>query len=138
VGKLEEVRAKIEAQRAAATEQAEAQEAIDAQAVFDIGEELGVTAIREVRIPFIPGLPTLAVVRRPTKIEHKRFTDATARKGADTPEYMKAAEQLAAVCVVYPPKELFEKMCELCPGLKVPMGVAAANLAAGKIADDAK
>ncbi len=136
---LEEVRAKIEEQRAKATAVKEAQQVIDAQAVYDAGEEHGVDKIREVPMTsYIPGLPTLVVIRRPEKMAHKRFTDQTAKKGADTPEYMRAAEQLAAVCVIYPPKEVYEEMCEQCPGIKVPIGVAAANLAGAQLIDAAK
>ncbi len=136
---LEEVRAKIDEQRAKATAAKEEQQAIDAQALYDAGEEHGVDKIREVPLTsFLPGLPTLVVIRRPTKMEHKRFTDLTAKKGAETPEYMKAAEQLAGACVVYPPKEVYEEMCAECPGIKVPIGVAAANLAGAQLIDAAK
>ncbi len=136
---LENVRAKIEDQRAKATAVKEAQQVIDSEALYEAGEEHGVDKIREVPMTsYIPGLPTMVVIRRPEKMEHKRFTDATAKKGADTPEYIKAAEQLASVCVVYPPKEVYEKMCTECPGIKVPIGVAAANLAGAQLIDAAK
>lgn len=139
MSKLEEVRAKIEAQRTAAAAVKEAQQVIDAEALFDAGETHGVDKIREVPMTsYIPGLPTMVIIERPEKMAHKRFTDQTAKKGADTPEYMKAAEQLAAVCVIYPPKEVYEQMCAECPGIKVPIGVAAANLAGAQLIDAAK
>lgn len=136
---LELVRAKIDAQRAAATAVKEAQQLIDAQALYDAGEEHGVDKIREVPMTsYIPGLPTLVIVQRPEQIAHKRFVDQTAKKGAETPEYIKAATQLAAVCVIYPPKETYEKMCAECPGIMVPIGVAAANLAGAQLIDAGK
>ena len=136
---LEEVRAKIEEQRAKATAAKEEQQVIDAQALFDAGEEHGVDKIREVPMTsYIPGLPTLVIIRRPTQIEHKRFTDQTAKKGAETPEYIRAAEQLASACVIYPPKEVYAEMYAECPGIKVPIGVAAANLAGAQLIDAAK
>lgn len=139
MSELDDVRAKITEQRAKATAVKEAQQVIDSQALFDAGEERGVDKVREVPMTsYIPGLPTLVVIRRPAQMEHKRFTDSTAKKGAETPEYIKAAEQLAAVCVVYPPKDTYEKMCEECPGIKVPIGVAAANLAGAQLIDAAK
>ncbi len=77
---LEEVRAKIEEQRAKATAVKEAQQVIDAEALFDAGETHGVDKIREIPMTsYIPGLPTIVIIERPEKMAHKRFTDQTAK-----------------------------------------------------------
>jgi hypothetical protein len=138
MSKLEEAKARLDAQAAEAQEARDDQEATDLEALYEAKIEHGLEAVVAVAVPHTPGLPLMAIVRRPKPIEHKRFTDLVSKKDAASPEYMKAAEQLAAICLVYPEKEVYAKMCDAFPGLKVPLGVAAANLAAGKAREDAK
>jgi hypothetical protein len=138
--KLDEMRAKLDAQADAQDEARDEQEAIDLQALFDAREEHGATgAVVAVKLPgFTEGLPLMAIARRPTKVEFKRFQDTTAKKDAGTPEAIKAAEQVASVCLVYPPAEVFAKMVEVCPGIKISLGSAAVGLATAKAREDAK
>jgi len=134
----EEIDARRDAMRAREDDAVKAQELIDDEALADAEETHGFSAVGAVKIPFTPGLPVTAIVRRPSKIEFKRWTDSISKKDAASPEYMRAAEQLAAVCLVYPPKEVYEQMCEKCPGLKVPLGLVASKLASGRELEDAK
>jgi len=138
MSKLEDMKARLDAQKAEAQAPRDDQEAIDLEALYNAREEHGVEAVAACSIPFVPGLPLMAIVRRPKPIEHKRFTDMIAKKDAGSPEYIKAAESLAAICLVYPEPAVYAQMCEACPGLKVPLGVVAGNLAAGKAREDAK
>ena len=137
--KLDEMRAKLDAQADKQDEAREAQELIDLQALFDAREEYGATgAVVAVKLPgFTEDLPTIAIARRPTKVEFKRFQDQTAKKDAGTPEAIKAAEQIVSVCLVYPPPETFEKMVAVCPGIKIALGSEAVALATAK-AQEAK
>jgi hypothetical protein len=137
---LEAIQAKLDAQAEAEQEAREAQEAIDLSALFDLKQEHGVTgAVVAVKLPgWTEGVPTMAIARRPTKMEFKRFQDLTAKKDAGTPEAIKAAEQVVALCLLYPPPETFEKMIEVCPGIKVALGSAAVGLATAKAREDAK
>lgn len=140
MSKLDEMRAKLDAQADAQDEARDEQEAIDLQALYDARDEHGATgAVVAVKLPgFTEGLPLMAIARRPTKIEFKRFQDLTAKKDAATPEAIKAAEQLCAVCLLYPPAAVFEKMIEACPGIKIALGSAAVGLATAKAREDAK
>ncbi len=138
--KLEEIRAKLDAQEEAESDAREAQEAIDLGALFEARQEHGVTGgVIAVKMPcFTEGLPLMAIARRPTKIEFKRFQDQTAKKDAGTPEAIKAAEQIATVCLVYPPADVLAKMVDVCPGIKIALGCAAVSLATAKAREDAK
>lgn len=137
---LEAIQAKLDAQADAEKEMREAQEAVDLIALFDLKHELGVTgAVIAVKLPgWTEGLPTMAIARRPTKIEFKRFQDQTTKKDAAAPEAIKAAEQIVALCLVYPPADVFEKMFDVCPGIKIALGSAAVGLASAKARDDEK
>lgn len=50
------------------------------------------------------------VVRLPTRIEFKRFKDASMNRSADV--QLKASEQLARACIVYPAPEVIEATVE--------------------------
>lgn len=138
MSKLDDVRAKLDAQQDAQDGARDAQEAIDLEALFDARDECGVSAVVAVKIPFEPGLPMHAIARRPKPIEFKRFQDLTAKKDAGTPEAIKAAEQVATVCLIYPTAEVFAKMCDAVPGLKIALGSASVGLATAKAREDAK
>ncbi len=138
MSKLDDVRAKLDAQQDAQDSARDAQEAIDLEALFDARDEHGVSAVAAVKIPFEPGLPMHAIARRPKPIEFKRFQDLTAKKDAGTPEAIKAAEQVATVCLIYPAPEVFVKMCEAVAGLKIALGSAAVGLSTAKAREDAK
>jgi hypothetical protein len=137
---LDAIKAKLDAQAEAEQETRETQEAIDLSALYDLKQEHGVTgAVVAVKLPgWTEGLPTMAIARRPNKIEFKRFQDQTAKKDAATPEAIKAAEQIVALCLVYPPADVFERMIEVCPGIKIALGSAAVGLATAKAREDAK
>ncbi len=143
MSKLDEIRKKLAEQAEKRDEAHDDQHAEDLGALLEAREEHGVDAVQAVKIPFTPGLPTLVIVRRPSKVEFKRFQDMCSTKNAGTAEAVKAAEQMASVTRVYPARdakgdETFDKMCEACPGLKVGMGSAAAGLASAKAAEDLK
>lgn len=140
MSKLDEIRAKLDAQADAENEARDAQEAVDLQALFDAREEHGATgAVVAVKLPgYTEGLPLMAIARRPTKIEFKRFQDQTAKKDAGTPEAIKAAEQIVSLCLVYPPADVFAKMVDVCPGIKIALGSATVGLATAKAREDAK
>lgn len=138
MSRLDDARRKLDEQQEAQDSGRDEQEAVDLEALHDAREEHGVSAVIAVKIPYEPGLPMHAIARRPKPIEFKRFQDLTAKKDAGTPEAIKAAEQVAAVCLVYPPAEVFAQMCAAVSGLKIALGSAAVGLASAKARDDAK
>lgn len=90
-------------------------------------------------ISWSPGIPTLAIVRlEPNGIKRYRFMVKPTEE-TPHPDHAAAAEALADVSVVYPPKgDGYEALCDARPGVKIAMGIAASNLAAGKIATEGK
>ncbi len=138
MSRLDEIKAKLSAQ-ADERESAKAdQEATDLEALFEARAEHGVEAVQAVKIPFEPGLPLLAIARRPSPVEFKRFRSRCTKKDAGSPEYVAAAEELADTCRVYPDADTFAKMLAVCPGVKAALGTAAIVLGSAKEADDLK
>lgn len=129
---------RLAAQQAQHEEAKAAQLETDENALADVRERLGVAGCAAVSIPFTPGLPILAVARKPKKIEFKRFQDRCAEKDAGTAGAVKAAEELAAVVLEYPSREVFAEMAEACPGVVIALGSAAAGLASAQVREDRK
>lgn len=78
---------------------------------------------------FVPGLPTFAVVRVPSALEMKRFRDKVRRDPKSTGEGL---DELAAVCIVYPDRETYERMRVAFPGMHDSIANRAVKLAEAK------
>ncbi len=127
------------AAQAAAHEEAKAtQLEIDENALADARDRYGVAGCAAVAIPFVKGLPMLAICRKPSKIEFKRFQDRVAVKDAGTAGAIKGAEELAPLVLEYPAREVFDQMADACPGVVIALGSAAAGLASAQARDDSK
>lgn len=137
--RLAEIEEKRRARREALAAQAEEQKVADLEAVNELEERYGDNAVTIIHVPPTPGHPTLVAARAPNKAEVKRYRDRCAPKPNGKPgDAAAAAEELAAVCLAYPSKEIFAEMLEARPGLQLQLGVAAANLATGREADEGK
>lgn len=135
VADLENKRA---ARKEALAKDREVQYALDLEALDGFEIEHGDSNVSTVRVPFTPGLPTMAICRCPKPVEMKRYRSRIkSKKGVDG-DPMLASEELAAVCRIYPDDETYNKMCEARPGLHVQLGTMAANLSMGSAEDDAK
>ncbi len=126
----------VEARRAARKAQLkadeEAQRLTDLEAVDALECEHGDSNIATLRVPFTPGLPVLLAVRCPNPVEVKRYRSEVKAKKDGTPgDNLKAAQDLCAVCLVYPSKEVFAESLKARPGIDAQLGLLAAGLGAG-------
>ena len=135
IGEIEARRAERKAKLAA---QREEQLAVDIEALDAAELQHGDSNVVRIDVPYTPGLPTLALARTPRPVEVKRYRDSVRPKGDKAPDAAAAAEQLAAVCRIYPDAETLAKMAEARPGLNVQLGVAAVGLAMGAEAAEGK
>ena len=133
-----EIEARRAARKAALAAQRDEQYAKDLEALDGLEVKHGDGGVTSVETPsYSAGLPTMAVVRAPSKSEYDRFRDQIVRsKGG--PAQIQAQDMLADVCVAYPDKETYKRMREAFPGIHVSVSVAAVKLADGKIAEEGK
>jgi hypothetical protein len=139
---LDKVQARRKARKDAARKVEEDALAVDLDNISEIEDRLGDANVATVRVAYVSAdVPVAASVRCPKPAEHKRYRDRCkpskdSRNRDVEPDYFKAAEELAAVCLVYPDAELYARMCSARPGLATSLGVAAAKLASA--ADEAE
>lgn len=134
--KIAEIEARRAKRKAAAAEAYETQRAADLEALDALEVEHGDSNVASVDVDYQPGAPTMAVVKAPSKIYVKRYQDRVKpKRDGRMGDAQEAAEELAAVCVVYPGKEAFDAMVEARPGLRVQCGLAALKLAVGRESD---
>jgi hypothetical protein len=90
------------------------------------------------RLATPPDLPGFVIVKPPTPMVMKAFRYAANQTQGKTVDEgrAKAIPQLAYQCVIYPSKELYEKMCEALPGIADAAGTVA--LALGEGAEEAE
>lgn len=130
---LEQAQARRDKLKAEARKAYEAQRVIDLDAITELeissGDTLGV-----VNVLHATGLPTCVAVRCPKPVEMKRFRDQVRphKKTGELPDSIGPAEVLATVCLVYPDRETYAKMCEARPGISVTIGGMAVSLATGR------
>jgi hypothetical protein len=116
--------------------------ATDLEAITELEIELGDSRVSAVDLPYNPGLPLKAAVRRPDKAEIKRYRKQTEpRKDGKPPDFTAAHEMIGEACCVYPDPEkqpeLFEALCEALPALKGQLGIVAIQMSVG-VEEDAK
>ncbi len=138
--KLEDIEKRRAARKAELQAQADEQRVLDLEALDAAEVEHGDTSVAHIDVPYTSGLPTMVVVRAPKDAEIKRYRAGLKVKDGqlDTAASNAAAEQLGAVCVVYPDKETFAKMCEARAALKSQVGARASALSTGKAAEEGK
>jgi len=132
MSRLDDMRARLEAERDADKAKREEQLASDLEAVLELLPNHGGPArVRMVEVKaWIPGIPALAVVRCPKPVEVKRFQ---ARMGEENPNRITALEELAALCVIHPEKgEARDALYLACPGLPVQLAQEALQLSLGE------
>lgn len=119
------------AERKAATEKArEAQYAQDLEWLDGLEVEHGdgrVTALR--MSSYVPGLPTLVVVKAPEPSYFARFRQQVRKAGQRVEAIGDAKDMLATACLAYPDAEVYGRMCEAWASLHDAVGVEAIRLA---------
>jgi hypothetical protein len=137
IAALEERRAKKQAERAEA-------EAVQHLADLTEREKLEdeFDAVATVKVArFIPGQPTIAIVKTPGTAEYKRYLDQVGRAvdKKSTAGQRAAQELLAHSCWIYPREvEARKAMLDAFPGILTPIVIAATQLAEGKVEEEVK
>jgi len=136
---VEEIEARRAARKAELQEKRDAQYVIDLQRLDELEIEHGDSNIGRVDMThYDPGLPTMVLCRTPTEMEMKRYTDRLKERKGKKGDASEAARELAVTCRVYPEADAFKEMEGARPGIRVQLGVQAAELAVGRSVDDAK
>ncbi len=139
---LEKVQERRAARKAGSNAKRDEQKAIDLKAIDELEEEYGDSCISVVEIGYNPvnPLPVLLAVRCPKPSEMKRYRDQIKPKKKDgvIGDPMAAASALATVCLVYPEKDIYEKVKEARPGVHVQLGTEAVNLSVGTAESEGK
>ena len=144
---IEEIEKRRAERKAKLQEQADAQRALDMQALDEAEIEHGDTSVCHIDVPYTPGLPTMVIGRMPKAVELKAYRakmKVTPGETLDLAGNNDAASLLGDMVRVYPPKpepgalDLFAAMCTARPDLKAQLGLPAAKLASGKAAEDSK
>lgn len=136
---------KIRADRAAQTDKLrKAQRLIDMRALVELECQHGDTNIDKVPVPFVPGLPTMVIVRTANKAELSKYRHEAKPKKQDdaiTSRMADAGEVIADLengPMIYPDRATFVKICEARPGVKASVGGAAVRLATSHEQDEGK
>jgi hypothetical protein len=129
-----ERKAQARATRAAELEAARlAQSDIDLDALDDAKAKYGDTNVTVLHVPHIEGFPTFVLGRVPSTVEIKRYRDTIKPNKDNSPgDPVRACEQLAAVCRIYPESaDVYKEMLDARPAIHVQLGGQCALLAAG-------
>lgn len=119
-----------EARRAASAKAKAAQYALDVVALDKLEEQHGEGAIKVLHVPtFVPGLPTIVVVKSPAgSPAYKRFVDTVRAAKGHQDAIAAASEQLARACIVYPEEGLRVQMVAAFPNMLTDASNAASGL----------
>lgn len=132
------IRAKRAARAEATSAKAAEQRATDLEAIYDLEDRYGETNISTIEIPYVDGLPVVCAVKTADEGAVKRYDHETKPKKGQDPDRVAAAERVAAVCVVYPERDVFDQMCAARYVLKRQAGIAAIELATGAVEAEGK
>ncbi len=127
--KIAEIEARRAARKDVTAKAREEQYAKDIVRVDELELEHGDDRVAVLKMPsFVPGLPTLVVVRTPEPAKFNRFRQMI-RKANQNAEMTGAAKDLlAASCVLYPDEETYGRMRESWPSIHDSVGVEAIRL----------
>jgi hypothetical protein len=115
------------ARRTRAKEAADAQRALDLEAIGELEDRYGINSLSVLWVEHVPGLPTAIVIKRPEPVYVKRYQD---RMNAKVPDQPAALRELAAVTIIHPDKATFEKLLGTFPALDLQAGYQAIELIA--------
>ena len=133
---IEDVKARIDAKRAAHEARRAAQELVDLEAYEQLIDEHGYDGLAKLSFPrYIENFPTFLLVKAApgeyVQLHRDRITKGRRQKGGqvDTAVAIKAAEEVADACVVYPDKEIYLEIRAKYPTVHADAGAAALQLA---------
>jgi hypothetical protein len=131
-GKIDDV-ATIEARRAerkAGIAKARAEQyGRDVVQVDRLEQELGDDRVAVLKTPsFVAGLPTVIVVKTPTKPQFARFRSQVQKSKSNSEAIGAAQQMLGDSCVIYPEREIYDRMLGEWPALQDNVGLEAIRL----------
>lgn len=131
IDEIEERRAQ---RKANLDEDRKVQLAVDLEALDALEIQHGDSNVARLNLPYSPGLPTFCVVRTPNQHETKRYRFMCADKtiADESDRLQRAAEALTAVTLVYPDKDVFERVKAARPGVASQLAFVAVKLATGR------
>jgi len=137
---IEEIEAERAARKAALAAQRLEQLATDLQALNDLEIQHGDGKIVRVDIGrYVPGLPTMVIMRLPKPVEFKRYTDMIAARGDAPGEQLNPSIMLAESCRLYPAeKEDYERVKAEFTGLHINAAVALRKACEGSAVEEGK
>lgn len=127
--------------KAAQAKKRKAQRDQDLVALDDLEIEHGDGFVKPVELDedmYLDGLPTMVIVRVPSRPEGKRYRDQVKSSKADIKKILEAQEMLGASCRVYPDKETYERMLDKVEVLASRVNAVAVKLAQGGEAEEGK
>jgi hypothetical protein len=113
----------------------------DLDAIETVEASLGNTNVAILDVEYTAGLPACCACRTPSDPEMKRYRHSAKPKRQDEPltaHAAAAAEELAAVVLVYPAPDVFAEMCAARPGIKAQLGSLSLKLATGRAETEGK
>ena len=138
---LEEIEQRRAARRAKNDDDRKAQEALDLEAIDALEAADGMPLHTMTANGYKPGVAVKIAFRAPSAIEYKRYKDLVNRAGKDRPdERVKAQEQLAACCMVYPAADTAERkaLLDAFAGVLISLSIEAAKVAEARSEDEGK
>ncbi len=128
---LEEIEARRAKRKAAAAEQRAEQRRTDMSALDALEVEHGDGCVMSLDTErFVPGIPTLVVVKTPSGELYKRFCQQVRKAGENKEARGLAQDLLAKSCWIYPSEDAERAaMLEAFPGTLVSITIEAAKLA---------
>jgi hypothetical protein len=130
--RLAEVEKRRAERRAKKDQERAAQEVKDLEAI-DALEEKGDELLHTMTANrYVPGQPVKIAFRAPSAVHYKRYKDLVnkAAQQSNAAERVKAQEQLAECCLVYPEEgDARASMKEAFPGLLISLAIEAAKVA---------
>lgn len=139
--KLEQRNAQREERKQATRDAWSLQKVKDLDIIEEIESRLGDTNVSILDVEYTAGLPACCACRTPTEVEMKRYRHSAKPKRQDEPlttHAATAAEELAAVVLVFPEPAVFAEMCAARPGIKAQLGTLALRLATGRAEAEGK
>jgi hypothetical protein len=136
IKEVEEARALRKAKLA---EDREVQRVVDLEALDAAELEHGDSRVASVNVPFVPGRVTMAIVKCPAEPVIKRYrSQVRPDKDGRVGDTAAAAEALADLCIVYPPKDALAQLFADRPGLHAQLGLEAMRLSVGEAEAEGK
>lgn len=126
---IEDIEKRREERRATTEKLRAEQYAKDLVEIDKLEEEYGPDRVKVLTTPsFVPGLPTVVVIRTPASDVFTRFRQMVRRSNGKIPEIGNARDLLAASVVVYPDAATYDRMKEQWPSVHDVVGHEAVKL----------